>query len=351
MEFAEIVHKIKSPDKNLEQEAQKKMDAKTKPLGSLGSLERVAVKMAVIQHDLNPTIRKKGMFVFAGDHGITAEMVSAYPAAVTAQMVLNFINGGAAINALCRHNEIELAVVDMGVNFDFNQNPGIIDKKVAYGTRNFAHEPAMSREQARQALQNGADVFSQMYATRKFDIAGVGDMGIGNTASASAIIAAATGEDPGHTTGRGTGIGDEALSRKIEIIRAALRLHKIDRRDPLDILCKVGGFEIAGISGAVLASAAQGIPIVIDGVIAAAGALIASLFSPLVKEYVFAGHKSAEKGHLVALSFMGLEPLLDLQMRLGEGTGAALAIHLIDSACRIMREMASFSDAGVETAL
>ncbi len=333
--------------KALEAEVSHKIDFKTKPLGSLGMMEEIAMKMAMIQGNLNPKISGKAMFVFAGDHGIASEGVSAYPAEVTHQMVLNFLNGGAAINVLCRHNQINIHVIDMGVNFDFEPSDMLIDKKIRKGTRNFIKEDSMTREEAIKAVENGMDVFFEQSKKFKPDIIGVGEMGIGNTTSATAVISAATGRSPEEITGRGTGIDNATLNNKIEIIKKALLLRNPDKTDGLDILQKVGGYEIAGIAGAVLAAASAKVPVVLDGLISTAGGLIAFLIKTEVAGYLFAGHKSAERGHKTALDMMDLKPIIDLNMRLGEGTGAALAINIIDASCKIMCEMASFDEAKV----
>ncbi len=347
MTMNEVILGIKNTDKSLEKNARHKMDFKTKPQGSLGVMESIAVKMALVRQGLSPEIGNKQFFVFAGDHGITAEGVSAFPAEVTPQMVLNFINGGAAINVLCRQNGIGIRVVDMGVNFDFAPNTELIDKKVRKGTRNFLKEDAMLPDEAEQAVWNGMDVVLNACKDSKIDIIGLGEMGIGNSTSASAIISAATGLSPEKTTGRGTGLDDEKLRQKAALITEALKQRKPSNKDGMDILCKVGGFEIAGIAGAVLGAAYLQIPMVLDGFISTAGGLIAFLINPKVKDYFFAGHKSVEIGHQAALEYIGIAPILDLNMHLGEGTGAALAIHIIDASCRIMCEMASFEEAGV----
>ena len=327
--------------------AQRKIDFKTKPLGALGKLEEVAVRMSLIQENLDPALGRKAMFVFAADHGIAEEGVSAFPAEVTAQMVQNFLNGGAAINVLCRHNDIDIRVVDMGVKCDMEPHPDLIHKKVRKGTRNFALEPAMTRSEAIQALENGMTVFLAEHEATPIDIVGLGEMGIANTTAATAIICAATGITAQEATGRGTGVDDAGLKHKTEVIHKALNFHKLEGMNGLDILMKVGGYEIAGITGAILAAASMRTAIVLDGVISTAAGLIAGLLCPDVKGYLFSGHKSVEISQKSALDTLGLSPLIDLDMRLGEGTGAALAIDLIDAATRIMREMASFEEAGV----
>ncbi|RTZ95076.1 MAG: nicotinate-nucleotide--dimethylbenzimidazole phosphoribosyltransferase [Deltaproteobacteria bacterium] len=329
--------------------AQKKVDLKTKPLGALGKIEELAVRMATIQGSLDPEIRHKRLFVFAGDHGVTEEGVSAFPAAVTVQMVENFLDGGAAINTFCRQYGIELSVVDMGVNGEFDDHPMLINKKVARSTKNFAIQKAMSHEEAILSIENGAKVFLAKNDIAACDLAGMGEMGIGNTTSAAATICGASGLSPAQVTGRGTGVDDKGLERKIEVIEKALALHRPDRKDGLDLLTKVGGYELGGICGAVLAAASRKCGVVLDGVISTAAGLIAYLICPEVGPYLIAGHKSVEIGHKIALDIMGLQPVVDLNMRLGEGTGAAITMNLVDLACRMMREMASFEDAGVDS--
>jgi len=347
MKLNEIIKGIKKTDLSINAKAQQKIDLKTKPQGSLGVLEDIAVKMSMIQNNLNPVIDNKVMTVFAADHGIATEGVSAYPKEVTRQMVYNFLNNGAAINVLCRHNGININIIDMGVDFDFPCNINIINKKIQKGTKDFSNEESMSEEDAILSVQSGIDVFEELNRVKKIDIIGLGDMGIGNTASSSAIISAATGIAPAETTGRGTGINDSTLSKKIKMIETALAKHKPDKTNGIDILKKVGGFEIGGIAGAILAACYHKTAVVIDGIISTAGALIAYLLNNKVADYLFAGHKSVEIGQTAALNLIGIEPLLDLKMRLGEGTGASLAINIIEAACKIMTEMASFEDAGV----
>lgn len=327
--------------------ARAKIDEKTKPLGALGRLEDLAIQMCLIQDDLNPAIRQKNLFVFAGDHGITEEGVSAYPSEVTGQMVDNFLNGGAAINVLCRHHSIDMKVVDMGVNRDFIPHRELIIKKVAHGTRNFAIEDAMTGQQVTQALENGITTFLDVYDNRPVDIVGLGEMGIGNTTSASAIIAGITGISPVQATGRGTGVDDKGLEHKAKVIEKALNFHTIDPSNGFEILRKIGGFEIAGITGAILAAASKKTAIVLDGVISTAAGLVAYVLNPGVRGYLIAGHKSVEQAQNAALSHMQLTPLFDFDMRLGEGTGAALAIDMVEIACKIMTQMASFDEAKV----
>jgi nicotinate-nucleotide--dimethylbenzimidazole phosphoribosyltransferase len=327
--------------------AQKKIDLKTKPVGALGKIEDLAVKISTIQQTLNPSIENKKIFVFAGDHGVVEEGISAFPAKVTGQMVENFLNDGAAINVLCRQYGIDLSVVDMGVNADFKKHDNLKDKKIRKGTRNFALQKAMTENEALQAIQSGADVFYESYKFSGCDIIGLGEMGIGNTSSSTAIISAVTGLSIEDAVGRGTGIDDKGFKRKIEVLNKALQLHKPNSKDGIDILCKVGGYEIAGMCGAALAAASKGKCIVLDGVISTAAGLIAYLICPNIRDYFISGHKSVEQSQQSALKYLKIKPIIDLNMRLGEGTGSAITMNLVDTACRIMSEMASFDDAGV----
>ena len=343
-----ILREIKPTSKAFKDKAQKKVDLKTKPLGALGRLEALAVQLSGIQENLHPVVETKRLFVFAGDHGVVEEGVSAYPAKVTVQMVDNFLKGGAAINVFCKQYEIDLAVVDIGVNADFADHPLLIKKKVAHGTNNFAISEAMSHDQAIQAIENGAECFLEKQREKTCTIVGLGEMGIGNTSSATVIICAATGSSVADVVGRGTGVDDRGLMRKREVLDKALSLHKPDRKDALELLQTVGGYELGGICGAVLAAASEGCCVVLDGIISTAGGLLAYLICPDVKDYLVAGHKSVEVGQKAALDLIGLEPVLDLDFRLGEGTGAAITMNLVDLSCAMLRDMASFKEAGVD---
>jgi len=326
--------------------AQQHLDMLTKPLGSLGRLEEFARRLVAITENKRPGLDKKVIFTFAGDHGIVDEGVSAYPREVTPQMVLNFLRGGAGINVLARHAGSEVIVVDIGVDFDFGVLEGLVNKKVMRGTRNFAKGPAMTRGEALKCVESGIEL-AVSYAKKGYKLIGTGDMGIGNTTPSSAVAAVITGAAVADVTGRGTGISDEALVTKISVIEKAIRLNNPDAKDGIDVLAKVGGTEIGGIAGVVLGAAASRIPIVIDGLISTAGALIACTIEPAVKDYIFAAHNSVEKGHRVMLAAMGLTPILDLGLRLGEGTGAALAMLMIEAGLKIYNEMATFEEAGV----
>jgi len=342
-----VINSIEPVSDEILSTATAKIDDKTKPLGALGDIEALSVQMCQIQNSLSPSINQKNLFVFASDHGITEEGVSAYPSEVTGQMVENFLNNGAAINVLCNHHSIDLKIVDMGVISTFTPHPSLIQKKVRKGTRNFAIEDAMTQDEMVTALENGMTAFLEAYEKAPIDIVGLGEMGIGNTTSSSAIISVVTGITPGQATGRGTGIDDKGLEHKTKVIENALDYHLIKQGNGFDILKKIGGFEIAGIAGAVLAAASKRTAVVLDGVISTAAGLVAYLINPDIQGYLISGHKSVEEAQMAALSHMNLTPLIDFNMRLGEGTGAALAIDVADAACKIMTQMASFDEAKV----
>jgi nicotinate-nucleotide--dimethylbenzimidazole phosphoribosyltransferase len=342
----QTLERIKPVDANLLAQAQTRLDNKTKPPGSLGRLEEFGRRMVAISGCSDPDTSKKVIFTFAGDHGIVEEGISLYPKEVTTQMVLNFLRGGAGVNVLARHAGAEVRVVDVGVASDFDDAPGLIRRKVAYGTRNFTKGPAMTRNEMLTALQVGINLADQCKA-EGVGLVGTGEMGIGNTSPSSAIIAAVSGLSVRELTHRGTGINDDALEKKIRVIEQGLALNKPDGTDPLDVLTKVGGLEIAAIAGLVLGCAANSLPVVVDGFISTAGALIASELHPNVRDYIFAAHRSVEIGHRFMLERIGAEPILDLNLRLGEGTGAALAMTLIEAGVKILKEMATFDEAGV----
>ncbi|MFH1245418.1 MAG: nicotinate-nucleotide--dimethylbenzimidazole phosphoribosyltransferase [Candidatus Omnitrophota bacterium] len=345
-----VIGKIEKIDGVLIQETQKRLDNLTKPQGSLGRLEELAKKIVGITGNPHPPLQKKVIFTLAGDHGVAQEGVSAFPQEVTPQMVYNFIAGGAAINVLARQAGARVVVVDMGVASKIEVNntdlTGFKEMKVAYGTKNMLLGAAMSREEAIKSIENGIQVLEDELA-KGIDIVGTGDMGIANTTASSAIAAVITGRPVEYLTGRGTGIDDKAFLRKISVIKQAIALNRPNPRDPIDVLAKVGGFEIGGLTGIILAAASRRIPVVIDGFISAAGMLLACQLDPKVKDYLIAGHCSVEKGHKIILDYLGLTPLLELDLRLGEGTGAALAMHLVEAAVRILTEMATFQSAGV----
>jgi nicotinate-nucleotide--dimethylbenzimidazole phosphoribosyltransferase len=341
----ETIKKIGALDERAISAARARQAILTKPAGSLGTLEDISIKVAGITGNPMPKMKDRVIITMAGDHGVTDDGVSAYPKEVTAQMVHNFLNGGAAINVLARHVGARIVIVDMGVAVDFSHER-LVAKKIAYGTANMANGAAMSYEDAVRSIDAGIEVF-ESEAKKGVDIVGVGDMGIGNTTSSSAIVAVITGYDAETVTGRGTGIDDAGLERKIGVIEEAIRVNKPNNKDAIDVLAKVGGFEIGGMAGVILAAASHRVPIVIDGFISGTAALVAYGLAPMVKDYMIAAHRSVERGHSVTLDYIGLKPLLDLDMRLGEGTGAALGISIVDAACKILGEMATFEDAGV----
>lgn len=344
--IAGAIARIRPPDALAAAAAGARQDQLTKPRGSLGRLEELAVQLAGIQGRAVPRMERKAVITMAADHGVALEGVSAYPQEVTAQMVHNFLGGGAAINVLARQAGADVIVVDMGVASDLVSGAGLVHRKVARGTRNMAKGPAMSREEAIAAVAAGIQVLEAEMA-RGLDIVGTGDMGIGNTAAASAICAAITGHPVAEVTGRGTGIDDGRLRHKVRVVEAALAVNAPSREDALDVLSKVGGFEIGGLAGVILGAAANRVPVVIDGFISGAAALIAAGLAPQSRDYMVAAHVSVETGHRFLLQHLGLKPLLDLGLRLGEGTGAAVGIGLSEAACRILSDMATFGEAGV----
>ena len=344
-----ILKAIRPLDSSAMTAARQRQDSLTKPQGSLGRLEELSIQIAGIRGQAIPELKHKAIITMAADHGVVAEGVSLYPQEVTRQMVLNFIQGGAAINVLADQIGARVIVVDMGVIGGFQPLPGLLCKTIDFGTKNMATGPAMTHRQATDALEVGIELV-EVEANKGLDIIATGDMGIGNTTASSAILAAISGEQVERTTGRGTGIHDEQLAHKVEVIERALSINRPDPKDPIDVLAKVGGFEIGGLAGVMLAGASQRIPVVIDGFISGAAALIATGLSPQVKDYLIAAHVSAEAGHQVLLDFLGLKPLLNLNMRLGEGTGAALGIFLAEAAVKVLGQMATFGEAGVSEA-
>jgi len=318
----------------------------TKPPQALGRLESLSIRLAGITGNPLPSMARKAVAVMAGDHGVTAEGVSAFPAEVTPQMVLNFLAGGAAINVLGRHVGARVIITDVGVAADMSGVEGLRHRKIRPGTANMAAGPAMTRDEAIRAFEVGIELVEEEVA-RGLDLIATGDMGIGNTTPSSAIIAAFTGQPVARVTGRGTGIDDAALAAKVAIIEKALGVNRPDPNDPIDVMAKVGGLEIAALAGVVLGAAAHRVPVVMDGFISGAAALTAARLCRGVADYILPGHLSVEIGHQVVFAELGLTPLFDLQMRLGEGTGAALAMFIIDGAAKILCEMATFESAGV----
>lgn len=326
--------------------ARKRLSSQTRPEGSLGELERCVERIVAIQQKEKPSIARKRIVIFAADHGVEREGVSLYPREVTSAMVYNFLRGGATINAFARSVNAEVEIVDVGVDHDFEEEKELISKKIGRGTRNFRQTQAMTVEEMEQALNAGWD--RALQAKRDgIEMVGVGEMGIGNTTAASAVIAAVTRSSTERVTGRGTGINDRILNHKIRVIEEALEVNRIHLNHPLSILQSVGGFEIAAIAGFILGAVSERIPCVVDGLIASAGALIPVKLNPEVVNYLFFAHQSEEKGHRMILEELDVHPLLDLSMRLGEGTGACLAMGLLECAVRAYNEVATFEEASV----
>jgi nicotinate-nucleotide--dimethylbenzimidazole phosphoribosyltransferase len=339
---------IKPVDSASARAAQRRLDGKTKPRGSLGRLEDLACRLASVYRTAAPAPPPKVVVVMAADHGVTEEGVSAYPAEVTAQMVKNFASGGAAINVLARQADARVVVVDMGTKAAVTA-ANVLDRRLGPGTANFTRGPAMTPDTARRALETGI-ALADALVDEGFTLIALGDMGIGNTTASAAVTAALTGVAPALVTGRGTGIDAAEQVRKTRVIERALALHRPNGGDALDVLAKVGGFEIGGLAGVALGAAARGVPVVVDGFITSAAALIAARLCLPLRDYLIAAHRSVEPGHDVVLRALELVPLLDMEMRLGEGTGAVLAVHLIDAALLILRDMATFEGAGVTDA-
>lgn len=333
-------------NRQLEPKVRAHLDDLTKPQGSLGRLEELALQVCLIQNTCQPALGKKRICCMAGDHGVAAEGVSAFPPEVTPQMVHNMLAGGAAINVLARHAGAELVVADLGVATPLGELPGLVSRRIRGGTDNIATGPAMRREEAVAALTAGIELASAA-ATEGVTLLGTGDMGIANTTPATALLAAYLGCPVEDITGRGTGIDDQRLAHKIAVIKRALDVNRDRLADPLGTLAALGGFEIAGIAGLCLGGAAARVPVVVDGFISTAGAVAACALCPAVREYLIFSHLSQERGHRVIMEKLGARPVLDLDMRLGEGTGGALAMTIIEAALKIYNQMATFSGAGV----
>jgi len=347
MELLEKTLKQISPvTLSLASSIQNRLDNLTKPQGSLGKLEEIALRYCIARGTISPVIKEKHIFCFAADHGVTAEKVSAYPPSVTPQMVRNILGGGAAISVLTRYENIKLTVVDIGVADPLDGLTGLCRKKIAYGTANIINGPAMKKAEAIKAIEIGIEIALEA-ETNGTTLLGTGEMGIGNTTPATALYCAYLNLPPDELTGYGTGITPEKLKHKIDVIRTALHINKNFLEDPLSILTALGGFEIAGICGLILGGASKKVPIVVDGFISSAAALAACKINPYVKDYLFFSHLSAERGHKIFLEQFNTFPILSLDMRLGEGTGAALAMNIIEAAIKIYNEMATFQSAGV----
>jgi len=345
----ETLDRIRAVDPERMEQARARQLELTKPPGSLGRLEEIANRLSAIQETRTPAVRHPRIVVFAADHGVCAEGVNPYPQAVTAQMVMNFLRGGAAINALARVAGVELDIVDAGVASEIPDSAGLIVRPVARGTRNFCREAAMTREQAVDALSLGVEMADRAHAGG-CTLLGTGEMGIGNTTAASALTAALTGLDAAEVTGRGTGADEACMAKKRSAVERALALHGPHLREPIDILERVGGFEIGAMCGLCLGAAANRCAVLVDGFIATAAAALAVRFSGHVRDYLIAAHRSTEPGHAPLLEAIGQRPLLDLAMRLGEGTGAALAVPMVRAAVEAFTGMATFASAGVSEA-
>lgn len=344
--LARTIASIPAPDESWGPRAWARLDSLTKPPRSLGQLEEIAQRVAVLQRTERPSLPRKAIVLMAGDHGVTAQGVSPYPSEVTAQMVANFAAGGAAINQLAAHAGAQVLVVDVGVASDLPVSEGVVRARVADGTADMSVGPAMTREQAIAAVLVGVDQVAAL-AAEGLDLVGTGEMGIGNTTPAAALTSVLTGTDVAVVVGPGTGLDPAGVAHKVEVIRGAIALNAPDPADALDVLIKVGGLEIAGLAGVVIGAAALGIPVVSDGYISGAATLVATRMAPAAVPWVFASHCSAEPGHRVVLDALGVRPVLKLDMRLGEGTGGALAMEIMDAACGVMSGMATFEQAGV----
>jgi len=346
MSIATTITAIEPLNQKAMQAAQERQNMLTKPAGSLGRLEELSIQIAGITGKPIPVIKEKVIITMAGDHGVVAEGVSAFPQEVTPQMVANFLNGGAAINALARHIGARVVVVDMGVASEIPAREKLLKRRVAAGTKNIAIGEAMTRAQAEEAVQHGIELVEGIISIGAH-IVGTGDMGIGNTTPSAAIACALMGQSPEKIAGRGTGVDDEGLKRKISAIQRALDVNQPNPKDGLDVLSKVGGFEIGGLAGVMIGAAANHVPVMVDGFISTAAAMIAVTLAPQCKDYLIAAHRSKEYGHSAMLEWLGLKPLFDLDLRLGEGTGAALGISMAEAACKVLAEMATFGEAGV----
>lgn len=347
MQLKELIDQIRPLDESAMQAARGRQNQLTKPAGSLGRLEELSIQLAGITGKPLPVIKGKSVIVMAGDHGVVAEGVSAYPQEVTPQMVLNFLMGGAGINVLARHVDAKVTVVDMGIAGEIPTiGKALIRRRVGSGTANLAQGPAMRREQAEESIQSGIEVALDEIS-KGADIIGTGDMGIGNTTPSAAIACVLMNLPPEKIAGRGTGVDDKGWKRKVSAITRGLDVNKPNAKDGLDVLSKVGGFEIGGLAGVMIGAASKRVPVMVDGFISTAAAMIAVTLAPQCKGYLISAHRSKENGHALMLEWLGLKPLLDLDMRLGEGTGAALGISLAEAACKVLSEMATFGEAGV----
>jgi len=345
-EWITEIQNIVSLDPVWREKARERLRKQTRPEGSLGVLESLLERLVAIQKKETPAIHPRPIYVFAADHGVTEEDVSLYPREVTKAMVLNFLKDKATISSLARYIGSHVRVVDVGVDADFQADGRLINAKIRRGTRNMTREAAMTPEELNQALQVGWDLM-QKAKTNGMKLIGLGEMGIGNTTAASAVNAALTGQPVELMTGRGTGLGDDMLQHKIEVIKRAHALHAKNFTDPLKILQCVGGYEIAAMTGAILSAARFSLPVIVDGWIVSAAALTAIRLNPKVLDYLFFAHQSDERGHRYILEMLEVKPILNLSMRLGEASGAALAMSILEAAVRIYNEVGTFADTGV----
>jgi nicotinate-nucleotide--dimethylbenzimidazole phosphoribosyltransferase len=342
-----LLDRVRPADREWEDRAWERLRSQIRPRGSLGQVEVLGARLAGIHGSLTFDLSKKLVFTMAGDHGVAAEGVSAYPQEVTAQMVYSFVQGWASINVLARHSGSDIRVVDCGVAADLPAEWPIVHRKIGKGTANMVLGPAMTREEAVRGVLVGADLVEDACVREGYRLFGTGDMGIANTTPSTAVAAVFSGRPVRNLTGRGTGIDDAAFERKVEVIEKALQVNRPDPSDPLDVLARVGGYEIAALAGAVLGAAAFRVPIVCDGFIATAGALIACRMAPHALDYLFVSHRSQEVGHDTMVELLGLRPILDLGLRLGEGTGSVLAMNIVEAAAKVLMECKTFEEAGV----
>jgi nicotinate-nucleotide--dimethylbenzimidazole phosphoribosyltransferase len=346
MRLTEVLSLIRDVDAEAAAATQRRLDRLTKPQGSLGRLEQLAVQYCAITGERKPAVPRGRVCTFAADHGVVDEGVSAYPRDVTAQMVLNFLRGGAGVNVLARHAGVDVRVVDIGVAHVFGPIAGLLNRKLMMGSRNMVHAEAMDRRTAEEAIQIGIELAFEA-VEEGVTLIGTGEMGIGNTTASAAITAVMTGAPVEQVTGMGTGIDELGRTRKIFVIERALARHRPNPEDPVEVMAKIGGLEIAGMTGLILGAAAARIPVVLDGFIAGAAALIACGLQPQCVKYMIASHRSVERGHRLLLDKLGLAPLFDLDLRLGEGTGACLGMSIVQAAIKVLTEMATFGEAGV----
>ena len=344
-----VIASVRPTDPAAEERAWARLDSLTKPPRSLGRLEEIAAQVARVQGTDHPSVAKKSVLLMAGDHGVVAEGVSAYPQDVTWQMVANFAAGGAAINQIAKSVGAEVSVHDVGVARDLSELAGIVHANVAHGTANMTTGPAMSREQAAQAVLVGVEAARRAAATG-VTLVGTGEMGIGNTTAASALTSALTGVTPSRVVGAGTGLDAAGVEHKADAVARALRVNDVDSLDALGTLAAVGGLEIAALAGVIIGAAVQRVTVISDGFISGAATLAALKLCPAAREYVMPSHLSVEPGHAIVLEHLGLKPILELDMRLGEGTGAGLAMAIVDAACEMLSGMATFAEAGVAEA-